>query len=94
MTTSAPNGYNAQVPRPVRASVVGMPSGRWTRRNRDAGARTPSSATGRSPSYRILPGGQRTNTTYPPYVTWLLVVLVAGDAAAGRCRPVATMRQR
>jgi hypothetical protein len=56
-TTSAPSGYNAQVPRPLRASVVGMPSGTSIRRNRDAGARTPSSATGRSPSYRILPGG-------------------------------------
>lgn len=42
--------YSAQGPRPLRAEVVGMPSGRSTRRNRDAATRTPSSATGRSSS--------------------------------------------
>jgi hypothetical protein len=48
-TTSAPSAYSAQVPRPLRAEVVGGPSGRSTRRYEGA-MRTPSRVTGWSPA--------------------------------------------
>jgi hypothetical protein len=48
MTTSEPIGYSAQVPRLLRAEVVGGPGGPSTRRNGDAATQTSSSATGRS----------------------------------------------
>jgi hypothetical protein len=77
----------------LRAEVVGGPSGRSARRNDAAATRTPSSATGRSRSYRILPGGERANTAHPPFYHPAAAGLVR-DAAAARCRPVVRMRHR
>jgi hypothetical protein len=60
----------------------------------DRESRTPSRATAGHPHSESSQAGSGRTRPIPPCVTQLPLVLLSVDAATGRCRPVARMRQR